>query len=72
MKKELEELEKECSSEKLKRWKVESKEEQEELLGKYDDRCKVMVETKKQLQSKSEALSNHFEEIMEVVHELYG
>jgi len=69
LKKELEELEKECSSEKLKRWKVESKEEQEELLGEYDDRCKVMVETKKQLQSKSEALSNHFEEIMEVVHE---
>ena len=69
LKKELEEIEKECSTEKLKRWQVKSKEEQEELLGKYDDRCKVIVETKKQLQTKSEALSNHFEDIMEVVNE---
>ena len=46
LKKELEEIEKECSTEKLKRWQVKSKEEQEELLGKYDDRCKRKYQTR--------------------------
>jgi len=69
LKKELEQVDKECSSERLQSWKVESREEQEAVLCRYDARCKEMMQIREQLLTKSTALCNHFEEIMEVVDE---
>ena len=69
LKNELERVDKECSTERLQCWKVENQEEQEEVLGTYDIRCKDMMEIREQLLSKLVTLCNHFEEIMEVVDE---
>ena len=69
LKNELDRVDKECSTERLQNWKVEGNEEQEEVLCKYDTRCKEMMEIREQLLTKSVSLCNHFEEIMEVVDE---
>jgi len=69
LKNELEKLETKCSAEILHCWKVENKKEQEEVLCKYDIRCKDMKEIKEQLLTKLVTLGNHFDEIMEVVDE---